>query len=124
MGLIYLAIGGTLGTLCRFLISGWAYNLLGSNFPYGTLVVNTTGCFFIGFLGTAADERLLFSSNFRLLALIGFLGAFTTFSTFLYESWLFLKDGEILKMWLNLGGSIILGLAAVILGTLIARITL
>ena len=121
LGLFYLLIGGALGTLLRFLVSGWAHKLMGSNFPYGTLIINTSGCFLIGFIGTTADEGSLLSANFRLLILIGFLGAFTTFSTFAYESWLLLKDGEVLKMWFNLGGSLLFGVVAVILGVFLAR---
>jgi CrcB protein len=121
LGLIFLIVGGAFGTLLRFLISGWAHELMGSNFPYGTLIINTTGCFFIGFLGTTADEGSLISANYRLLLVIGFLGAFTTFSTFAYESWLLLKDGQVVKMWCNLGGSLVFGLIAVVLGVFFAR---
>ena len=120
-GVFLLGIGGALGALSRFLLSGWAHKTMGSNFPYGTLLINIAGCFLLGLLGTMADKGSFFNPNLKLLVLIGFLGAFTTFSTFAYESWLLLKDGEALKMWLNLGGSIVLGLTAVLLGVFVVR---
>jgi CrcB protein len=73
--------GGFLGALGRFLITGWFQARI-ANFPYGTLAVNLIGSLALGFLVTALAERLLADSSFRLLAMVGFLGAFTTFSAF------------------------------------------
>ncbi|MBI2342904.1 MAG: fluoride efflux transporter CrcB [Deltaproteobacteria bacterium] len=121
--LCILAIAGAAGTLARYTLGGWAHQWLGSQFPYGTLVVNLAGCLTIGFLGTLSDERSLFSSEVRIALFIGFLGALTTYSSVAYETWAMLKDGEVLVALLNVFGGFAACFAGLFLGVLLARLT-
>ena len=82
--LLNLIIGGSLGTLARYFLSGVCYQFLGAQFPYGTLIVNLFGCLVVGFLASISDEKFFLDSNSRLFLMAGFCGAFTTFSTFIF----------------------------------------
>lgn len=117
---IMLLAGGLIGTASRYLLAGAVYRWFGTNFPYGTLVVNLFGCLAIGFLGTVANQKFLLRPEARVFWMVGLLGAFTTFSTLMYESWRLMQDGELLLAGLNMVGSLVLGLAALWLGHLIA----
>ena len=117
---ITLLCGGLIGTAGRYLLAGAVYRWLGTRFPYGTLVVNTFGCLAIGFLGTLADQKFLLRPESRVFWMVGLLGAFTTFSTLMYESWRLMQDGEFLLASLNMLGSLVLGLMALWLGHLVA----
>jgi CrcB protein len=119
--IIYLCLGGMFGTLMRYFVSGWVYKILGTDFPYGTMVVNIGGCLLIGFMGTLAEERFVLSPNLRLFLLVGFLGAFTTFSTFSYESWKLLQSNDFTYSLLNISLSVLVGMLAVWLGAVLAR---
>lgn len=120
--LILIALAGACGTLCRYWVSGAAYDLLGRDFPWGTWVVNILGCFLFGLIAILAEERGLVSAQTRLLILTGFMGAFTTFSTFIFESGGLLNDGQWLKLTLNVGGQNLVGFAALYLGIGLGRI--
>lgn len=117
---LLLAAGGVCGTLGRYALAGAVYRWLGAAFPYGTLAVNTLGCFAAGLLGTLADEQFLLGPDARLFWMIGLLGAFTTFSSLIYESWRLMQDGQWLLAGANLTGSVLLGLCAFWLGSLVA----
>lgn len=117
-----LALGGIAGTFARYILAGFIYGILGTSFPYGTLVVNLLGCFIIGFLATLAEEKFLLGPNARLLLMVGFCGAFTTFSTFMLETLNFTKDGETLRALLNILASVTLGFFAIKLGVLLGEI--
>jgi CrcB protein len=117
-----LIIGGIVGTISRYLLAGIVYQMLGTGFPYGTLVVNLTGCFIIGFLASLSEEKFLLGPNARLLLMIGFCGAFTTFSTFMLETANLMKDGENLRVFLNIAASIVGGFLVFKLGVLLAEI--
>ncbi|OGQ23215.1 MAG: hypothetical protein A3I05_04200 [Deltaproteobacteria bacterium RIFCSPLOWO2_02_FULL_44_10] len=119
---LLLAISGALGTLGRYLLSGSLHALFGAQFPYGTFVVNVLGCFVIGFLGTLVDEKYFLASDFRMAVFIGFLGAFTTFSSFAYETWMLFKAGEFFFAACNVFGSLILCFAGLLIGVLFARL--
>ena len=82
----YLGAGGVLGTFARYALSGFVCRLLGTGFPYGTLMVNLIGCFCIGFFAVLAEERFSIGPDMRLFLMAGFCGAFTTFSTFMLEN--------------------------------------
>ena len=117
---LMLLLGGLCGTAGRYLLAGAVYRWAGTAFPYGTLAVNTLGCLVIGFLSTLADQKFLLKPETRLFWMVGLLGAFTTFSTLIYESWRLIQDGEFAWAGVNLLGSLVLGLAALWLGHVIA----
>lgn len=107
--IIYLAIGGASGTLARYLVGGFIYQLLGTRFPYGTLAVNLSGCFLIGILTTIAESKFLLSPNLRVSLMIGFCGAYTTFSTFMLETSNLIGDGQTMRALANVVLSVIVG---------------
>jgi CrcB protein len=109
MKFIYLAIGGITGTFARYFMAGAVYGLLGTRFPYGTLIVNLSGCFIIGILTTVAENKFLLNPNLRVLLMIGFCGAFTTFSTFMLETSNLIKDGETMRALMNVLLSVVAG---------------
>ena len=117
-----LIAGGIAGTLARYLLAGKIYQLLGTSFPYGTLVVNLLGCFIIGFLASLAEEKFLLGPHARLLLMVGFCGAFTTFSTLILETANLLKDGELIKALINGLGSFLLGLLLFYIGQITAEL--
>ena len=119
---ILVIIGGGIGAFFRYLLSGWVYKVLGTDFPYGTLAVNVIGCFVIGIFLTMAEDRFLISPNFRIFFAVGVLGGFTTFSTFSFETVGLLKDGAVAIGLLNVAVSIVVGLTATWVGTLAGRI--
>ncbi|MFA5094926.1 MAG: fluoride efflux transporter CrcB [Candidatus Omnitrophota bacterium] len=116
--LLQIIIGGALGTVSRYAVSVLVYRSAGTDFPYGTLVVNLTGCFLIGFLASVTEDRLLLGSNIRAFLMIGFCGAFTTFSTFILETANLIKDGEISRALVNVLLSVIAGFIVFRLGVL------
>lgn len=120
--LMLIGLAGACGTLCRYWASGAAYDLLGRNFPWGTWAVNILGCFLFGLVSILAEERGFVSAQTRVLILTGFMGAFTTFSTFIFESGGLLNDGQWLKFALNVGGQNLAGFAALYLGAGVGRI--
>ena len=113
--------GGFLGALGRFLISGW-FQARTEHFPYGTLAVNVIGSLALGFLVTALADRVLTDSSLRLLAMVGFLGAFTTFSAFSHETVLLWQGGRWLALCANIGLNLGGCLLATALGILAARL--
>lgn len=119
---VHLILGGTAGTLSRYLLAGWVYAVLGTNFPYGTLLVNLIGCFLIGFLAALAEEKFLLGPEARLLLMVGFCGAFTTFSTFMFETANLLRDGETLKAFMNVAASVIVGFLVFRLGVFLGEV--
>lgn len=119
---IQLAAGGVAGTFARYLLAGAVYSVLGTGFPYGTLVVNLTGCFLVGFLAALAEEKFLLGPSARLLLMVGFCGAFTTFSTFMLETANLMKDGETGRAFLNVLASVVAGFFVFRLGVFLAEI--
>ena len=120
--MILLGAAGALGTLCRFGLSGLVQRLGGGSFPWGTLSVNVLGCFLFGLVWTLGEERMLVSGEHRLIILAGFMGAFTTFSTFGFESAQLLQDAEYLLAAANLAVQNVLGIVFVILGITLGRL--
>ncbi len=112
-----VGLGGFVGSVLRYLVSGWMQRLSGSSFfPYGTLSVNVLGCLFIGLLSGWAENAELFGPSVRLFLLLGLLGGFTTFSTFGNETVILLRDRETLTALGYVGSHLVLGLGAVALG--------
>ncbi len=119
---LILGLSGALGTICRYWLSGWVHQLFGTDLPYGTFLVNVTGCLLIGFLGTLANEKLVLSSETRLALFIGFLGAFTTFSSFSFETWNLFKEGQILEAGMTAISTLVVCFLVLILGVFLARL--
>ena len=120
MHYLYIAVGGAAGAVLRYLVSGWAYALLGTGFPWGTLVVNLIGSFLIGFLWQLF-ANVPVPPNMRLLIFTGGLGAFTTFSTFAREKAELLKIGDIKTVMVYALTSNVLGVLLVFAGYLLAN---
>jgi CrcB protein len=119
--IIYVAIGGALGSVSRYLLGTWTQSISKSiDFPYGTLTINLIGCFVIGFLSQLAEARGAFTAESRAFIFIGILGGFTTFSSFGNDTVNLLHDGETLNALANIGANVILGLALVWLGRTVA----
>jgi CrcB protein len=117
LSILYVALGGALGSVSRYLLGTWTQSLSKSiDFPYGTLTVNLIGCFLIGFLSQLAEVRGAFMSESRAFVFIGILGGFTTFSAFGNETLNLLRDGEAFNALANIGANVILGLLLVWLG--------
>jgi fluoride exporter len=120
---LLVGVGGFLGAIARFWLGGYVGAKLGTRFPYGTFVINCTGCFLIGFIVTLMAERTHWSANWRYLIPIGFIGAYTTFSTFEFETFRAMQDGEMLIAFLNVALSVIVGFLAVWLGSVAGRLS-
>ena len=121
MNILFVAFGGALGSVSRYLLGTWVQSVSKSiDFPYGTLMVNLLGCFVIGFLSQLAETRGVFTSEHRAFIFIGILGGFTTFSSFGNDTINLLRDGETFNALANVGANVILGLALVWLGRMVA----
>jgi len=118
MAYLWVAIGGALGSMARYGISGFIAALSGGTFPYGTLTVNVTGAILIGFLATISgpDSRYFIPASGRLFMMTGVCGGYTTFSTFSLETANLMRDGQWAAALANIGFSIILCLVAIWVG--------
>ena len=119
--ILYIAIFGALGCLTRYFMSGWVYRALGGVFPSGTLAVNIFGAFCIGLIMEFSMRSTLIPPSLRIGMTIGFLGGLTTFSTFSYETFRLLEDGELLIAFSNVLVSVMLCLAFTWLGIVVAK---
>lgn len=117
----FIAIGGALGSLTRFWVGSMVANRLGTKFPYGTFLINVTACLIIGFSLTFLGKRTELNPAWRYLIPIGFVGAYSTFSTFEWETFSSLQTGAFFITALYVVLSLFLGLVAVWCGVLIAR---
>jgi len=115
--LMLIGLGGSIGAILRYSISGLIQNLSGSiNFPFGTLAVNIMGCFLIGLFSYLIEARAMFTDETRAFLLIGVLGAFTTFSTFGHETYNHFVESKFHLVGINVGAHLLFGLLAVYLG--------
>lgn len=121
MNYLVIGLGGFAGAVSRYVVALWVGERWGRSFPMGTMVVNVSGCFLIGLLMTVFLEKSMVSPQWRSFLVVGFLGAYTTFSAFEYETGGLLKDGELLYAALNVMLSVAAGFAALKLGEVLAR---
>lgn len=122
LAVLLVALGGGVGAATRYLVSMLAADRLGTDFPYGTLIVNVVGSFIIGAFMVTATERLLLDPYWRLLVIVGFVGGMTTFSSFSYETFKLGEDAGVYMMFYNILANLILGFLVVWLGMALARV--
>ena len=119
---IYIGIAGATGTIARYLLSGLVQRHIASEFPLGTAMVNIVGCLFFGLLWAVTENRLSISAQTRTIIFLGFFGAFTTFSSFIFETSKLLDESQ----WLFASGNILLqnaiGLACILIGLAIGKL--
>ena len=120
--IIIAGLGGFIGSALRYWTSILSYRFFGQEFPNGTLIVNISGCFLIGFLMTIFEQRFIVNPNLRIFLTIGILGGFTTFSSFSYETIALLREGSYLIGFENIIFSLIGCLVATSAGILIGRL--
>lgn len=118
---LLVAFGGALGSVLRFWAGGYVSGRLGTRFPYGTFIINLTASFLIGFVMTLLSERTHWSPNWRFLITVGFIGGYSTFSTFEYESFRVFEDGEFVIAAMNMVFSVVVGFFSVWLGVITGR---
>jgi CrcB protein len=121
MPLLLIGLGGFAGAIARYVVDGVVADRTGGAFPWGTLAVNVSGSFALGLLFALTTERAILPAEIRGPVLIGFIGAYTTFSTYMLESWRLVETGEIAAAMANIIGSVVLGIVAVVAGMAIGR---
>ena len=115
-------LSGGCGAVARYILTTWIGSKIGAYFPFGTLFVNVIGCFIMGFFMMLTTERFVVSTNIRLLVTVGFLGGLTTFSSFGYETMQFLREGNLVNAFMNMGANLFIGLLALWLGIIVAKL--
>jgi CrcB protein len=118
---IIVGLGGFLGAVARYAVSLWIGQRWGRIFPLGTFFVNVSGCFLIALAISLMSERFMVNPQWRLFLAVGFLGAYTTFSTFEFETGSLLRDGEWMIATLNVVVSVVAGFIALKIGEVIAK---
>ncbi len=121
MTLVLIAVGGAAGAVARYLVDVAVLERFGGAFPLGILFVNLTGAFVLGVLAALIVDRGVLPADLRAPLLVGFLGAYTTFSTLMLDSWQLIEDGSPALGLVNLVGSVVLGVIAVVGGLWIGR---
>lgn len=121
MRLLLIALFGAIGTLVRYGLQGVVQIKMGSVFPYGTLLINLTGCFFLGLVGQLTLNRMIISPEWRVAMAVGFFGGYTTFSSFGWETAKMLEAGEWLRAGTYVATSVVLGLFLSVAGINIAN---
>ncbi|NLI91534.1 MAG: fluoride efflux transporter CrcB [Peptococcaceae bacterium] len=122
MNYLFVAVGGAFGAILRYGFGSWVSNKWIHAFPLHTFIINISGAFLLGFLNTLFLDKLTVSPEIRLALGIGFIGAFTTFSTFGYENIMLIKDGQLFTAGIYTLFSIIIGFLGVYLGMELARL--
>ena len=120
--ILTISLGAIVGANARYFLSRYAAKIMGPVFPYGTLVINVTGSLIVGFFMIWATERVLIDPRWRLLIVVGFCGAFTTFSSFAFETMAYFQQGQWLLMTTNFLSNNLLCLGAVLAGMALARV--
>ncbi len=120
--LLFIGLAGAAGALARYALAGFVQRFGNGSFPFGTVVVNLLGCFLFGLVWALAEDRLIISSQMRIILLVGFMGAFTTFSTFAFETTQMLRDAQWFSAVVNLTVQNVIGILALIVGLRIGRL--
>jgi len=118
---LVVGIGGFMGSIVRFWLAAFVGQRMGTRFPYGTFLINVTGSFLIGFVMTVLTEKTHLSPNWRYLIPIGFIGGYTTFSTFEYETLRAIQDGQFTIGTLNVVLSVLVGFLMVWTGAMVGK---
>ena len=118
---LIVSLGAIFGANARYILSRFAAKVMGPIFPYGTLVINVSGSLIVGFFMIWASERVLIDPRWRLLIVIGFCGAFTTFSSYAFETMAYFEQGQWWLMFTNIASNNLLSLAAALGGMALAR---
>jgi fluoride exporter len=118
---LWIALGAVVGASARYFVSGYIARTFATSFPYGTLFINVSGSLLLGFFLILAGERMLLDPRWRFLIAIGFCGSYTTFSSYAFETFAYVEQGQWLLVAVNLVASNVLCLAAVMAGAAIAR---
>ena len=121
--ILFLILAGAAGTILRYFLSTYIQKFSGSDFPVGTMTVNIIGCFVVGLLWALLEGKVSISEEMRIVLFVGFMGAFTTFSTFIFESNMLLKNSQYLFAFGNILLQNIVGIAAVYGGLQLGRIS-
>ena len=121
MTLVLVAAGGAIGSVARYLFSTAVLRATGSLFPAGTFAVNVAGCFVFGLIAGAAEQRIQFAPELRVFLLVGILGGFTTFSSYAFESFALIRDGQFAWATVNLVGQVVAGLLGMWAGYVITN---
>jgi CrcB protein len=119
--LLLIAIFGATGTLVRYGLQGFVQVRVSGTFPYGTLLINLTGCFFLGLIGQFTLNRMVIPPDWRVAIAVGFFGGYTTFSSFGWETAKMLEDGEWLRATTYVGASVVAGLLLSVAGIHLAN---
>ncbi len=114
--LLIVGAGGFIGAVGRYWLSGWVHRFSGAGFPWGTLTVNLAGCLLLGVVMSLGETRLVLSPEAKIFLAIGILGSFTTFSTVSFETIELVRQAQLLPALANAGGSLLLGLVALVAG--------
>lgn len=122
MDVVWIGLGGVVGVNARYFVGRWFGNRYGASFPYGTLVINVSGAFLIGFLLTILTERLALDPRWRLGLVVGLLGGYTTFSSYAYEAFALADRGAWFRSGMYVIGTNVIGLLACALGVMLARV--
>ena len=121
MAYLWISLGAVIGACARYFLSGYIARVFSALFPYGTLVINITGSLVLGFFLILSSERMLVDPRWRMLVAVGFCGSYTTFSSYAFETFAYMEQGQWLLMALNILASNVLCLLAVLAGAAVAR---
>ncbi|MBI5642101.1 MAG: CrcB family protein [Deltaproteobacteria bacterium] len=122
MKILWMALAGVGGTLLRYWLSAAVQRISGGVFPWGTFAVNMIGCLFFGFIWSMAEERLMITGETRAIVLVGFMGAFTTFSSFIFETNQLLRDSQWALAFGNIALQNISGIIFLMIGLAVGRL--
>ena len=121
LNLLLVALGGAFGSVARYALSTFVLRASGTLFPLGTFAVNLLGCLVFGVIAGAAEQRVALTPAARAFLLVGILGGFTTFSSYAFESFALLRDGQFLPAAVNIVGQVVAGLVGLAIGFAVAR---